>query len=97
VFRPGAGITLPRPLREVKPQYTAEAMRAKIQGEVWLEAVVLPDGTVGRVEILRSLDSVFGLDQEAIKAARQWRFAPGMRMGEAVPVLVTISMTFTLR
>jgi TonB family protein len=97
VYRPGAGITLPRPVREVKPQYTAEAMRAKIQGEVWLEAVVLPDGTVGRVEVLRSLDSVFGLDQEAVRAARQWRFVPGMRLGEAVPVLVTISMTFTLR
>jgi TonB family protein len=97
VYRPGAGITLPRPIREVKPQYTAEAMRAKIQGEVWLEAVVMPDGTVGKVEIVRSLDSVFGLDQEAIKAAKQWRFAPGTRQGEPVPVLVTISMTFTLR
>lgn len=97
VYRPGAGITLPRPVREVKPQYTAEAMRAKIQGEVWLEAVVLPDGSVGKVEVVRSLDSVFGLDQEAIKAAKLWRFAPGTRQGEPVPVLVTISMTFTLR
>jgi TonB family protein len=97
VYRPGSGVTVPRPVREVKPQYTSEAMRAKIQGEVWLEAVVLPDGTVGSVEVVRSLDSVFGLDQEAIKAARQWRFVPGMRFGQAVPVLVTISMTFTLR
>jgi TonB family protein len=97
VYRPGAGITLPRPIREVKPQYTAEAMRAKIQGVVWLDAVVQPDGSVGRVEVVRSLDSVFGLDQEAIKAARMWRFTPGLRLGEAVPVLVTIEMTFTLR
>ncbi len=44
-----------------------------------------------------SLDSVFGLDQEAIKAARQWRFMPGMRSGEPVPVLITIELTFTLR
>ena len=47
--------------------------------------------------MLRSLDSVFGLDQEAIKAARQWRFAPGTRMGQAVPVQITIELTFTLR
>jgi len=97
VYRPGSGVSTPRILREVKPQYTSEAMRAKIQGEVWLEAVVQPDGTVGHVEIVRSLDSVFGLDQEALKAARQWRFVPGSRMGQPVAVLVTIQMTFTLR
>jgi TonB family protein len=57
----------------------------------------MPDGTVGDVKVTRSLDSVFGLDQEAIKAARQWRFRPGMRMGEPVPVIITIELTFTLR
>ena len=81
----------------MKPQYTSDAMRAKVQGTVLLECVVRPDGSVGDVQILRSLDGVFGLDQEAIKAAKQWRFAPGTRMGEPVPVLVTIELTFTLR
>lgn len=97
VYRPGSGVTVPRILREVRPQYTSEAMRAKIQGVALLEVVVMPDGSVGRVEVERSLDRVFGLDQEAIKAAKQWRFAPGMRMGQPVPVLVTIEMYFTLR
>jgi TonB family protein len=46
---------------------------------------------------VRSLDSTFGLDQEAIKAAKQWRFRPGTRFGEPVAVLVTIELTFTLR
>lgn len=96
-YRPGAGVTLPRLLREVKPQYTADAMRAKIQGTVFLEAVVMPDGTVGDISVVKSLDPVFGLDQEAIKAASQWRFAPGMRRGEPVPVIITIELTFTLR
>jgi protein TonB len=72
-------------------------MRAKIQGEVTLEAVVMPDGSVGQVHITRSLDSVFGLDQEAIRTVKQWRFAPGTRQGVPVPVLVEIAMTFTLR
>ncbi|HSK10323.1 MAG TPA: TonB family protein, partial [Vicinamibacterales bacterium] len=63
-YQPGAGIDLPQVLREVKPQYTAEAMRAKIQGVVLLEAVVMPDGTVGDVRVVKSLDPVFGLDQE---------------------------------
>jgi TonB family protein len=97
VYRPGSGITTPRVLREVKPQYTPDALRAKIQGEVWLDCVVTAGGDVGNCDIVRSLDGVFGLDQEAIKAARQWRFSPGLRQGVPVPVLVTISMGFTLR
>jgi periplasmic protein TonB len=96
-YRPGNGVNLPQPLKEVKPQYTADAMRAKVQGTVLLECVVLPDGSVGAVEVVRSLDSTFGLDQEAIKAAKQWRFRPGTRFGEPVAVLVTIELTFTLR
>lgn len=96
-YRPGNGVDLPRVLREVRPNYTADAMRAKVQGTVLIEAVVLPDGTVGNVQIVRSLDTVFGLDQEAIRAAKQWRFAPGTRFGQPVPVLVTIELTFTLR
>jgi periplasmic protein TonB len=96
-YRVGNGVTAPTVLREVKPGYTADAMRAKVQGTVRLECVVLPDGTVGRVEVIRSLDNSFGLDQEAIKAAKQWRFRPGMRQGEPVAVLVIIELDFTLR
>jgi periplasmic protein TonB len=96
-YRPGSGVELPRVVREVKPQYTADAMRAKIQGMVVLECVVQSDGTVGNVRVVRSLDPVFGLDQEAVKAARQWVFVPGTRLGQPVAVLVTIELTFTLR
>jgi TonB family protein len=95
-YRPGSGIELPRLLREVKPQYTADAMRAKVQGTAVLDCVVLPDGSVGECEVVRSLDSSFGLDQKAVEAAKQWRFAPGKRFGQPVPVLVTIELTFTL-
>jgi len=97
VYRPGSGVDTPRVIREVKPQYTADAMRAKVQGTVLIQAVVMPDGTVGNVEVVRSLDQTFGLDQEAVKAAKQWRFVPGTRFGRPVPVLVTIELTFTLR
>jgi len=97
VYRPGSGVINPRILREIKPQYTADAMRAKVQGTVLLECVVLADGTVGRVDVVKSLDPTFGLDQEAVKAAKQWRFLPGTRFGEPVAVLVTIELTFTLR
>ena len=97
VYRPGNGVESPRLLRSVRPNYTAEAMRAKVQGVVRLEGVVLPDGSVGDVKVMRSLDPVFGLDQEAIKAARQFRFVPGTRFGEPVAVLVSFEIEFTLR
>ena len=96
-YRPGSGVTMPTLLREIKPNYTADAMRAKIQGVVLLECVVLPDGTIGDARIIKSLDKVFGLDEEALKAAKQWRFQPGTRFGEPVPVLVTIELSFVLR
>ena len=97
VYRPGSGVEIPQLIAQVRPQYTADAMRAKVQGIVGLECVVERDGTVGRCDVKRSLDPNFGLDQEALKAARQWRFRPGTRFGEPVAVLVTIELTFTLR
>lgn len=97
VYRPGNGVESPRLLRSVRPNYTAEAMRAKVQGVVRLEGVVLPDGSVGDLKVMRSLDPVFGLDQEAIKAAKQFRFVPGTRFGEPVAVLVSFEIEFTLR
>jgi TonB family protein len=97
VYRIGSGVDSPRLLRSVRPNYTSEAMRAKVQGVVRLEGVVLPDGTVGDVRVVRSLDNVFGLDDEAVKAAKQFRFAPGTRFGQPVAVLVTFEIEFTLR
>lgn len=99
VYQIGNGVTSPALIREVKPNYTGDAMRAKLQGVVEMEAVVLPDGTVdpNRIKITRSLDSTFGLDQQAVIAVRQWRFRPGTYKGQPVPVLVNVELTFTLR
>jgi TonB family protein len=96
-FRPGNGVTTPVPLNEVKPQYTSEAMRARIQGEVWVECIVQPSGVCTDVHVIRSLDQNFGLDREAVKAAQQWHFKPGTRLGQPVPVVVTILLSFALR
>ncbi len=91
------GIDLPSPLETVDPKYTEEAIDAKVTGEVWLKVVVLPDGTVGDVTLTKSLDTRYGLDEEALKAARLWRWAPGTRLGEPVSVQVAIAVAFELR
>ena len=96
-YRPGNGVTLPTPIVQPRPNYTSDAMRAKIQGTVLLECVVNPDGSVSNIQVVRSLDPTFGLDQQAIDAARKWKFKPGTRLGQPVPVLVSIELTFTLR
>jgi protein TonB len=96
-YRPGNGVTQPLLIREVKPNYTADAMRAKIQGVVWLEAVVMENGSVGQVRVTRSLDPTFGLDLEAERTVKKWLFKPGTRLGQPVATLIEIEMSFTLR
>jgi TonB family protein len=94
-FRPGSGIAPPRLLREVKADYTDEARRRGLQGEVVLEIVVRRDGSVGDVTVLHGLGA--GLDQRAITAVRQWRFDPARRKGVVVDVIVEVAVEFTLR
>jgi TonB family protein len=94
-FRPGAGIEPPRLLREVKGDYTEEARRRGLEGEVLLEVVVRRDGSVGDVTLVRRIGS--GLDERAVQAVRQWRFAPARRFGTPVDVIVEIAVAFRLR
>ncbi len=92
-----AGVTAPKLVKETKAGYTPEAMQARIQGTVKLEAVVLADGKVGDVKITQSLDKEFGLDDQAIAAVKKWEFEPGRKDGEAVSVRVDIEMVFKLK
>jgi len=97
VYNIGNGVVSPIPTFQPKPKYTADAMRAKVQGTVVMSAVVLPDGSVTDVRITRSLDQSFGLDQEAIRTAKTWRFRPGTLKGEPVAVRIQIELDFNLR
>jgi|SRR5579872_1143639 len=99
VYRAGNDVSDPVLVREVKPNYTADALRAKLQGTVEMEAIVLADGTIDprTIRIIRSLDPTFGLDREAVDAVKRWRFKPAMRKGQPVAVLVTLELVFTLR
>jgi TonB family protein len=94
-FRPGSGIEPPRLLREVKAEYTEDARRRNIKGDVVLEIVVRSDGSVGDVRVLQGLGG--GLEARATAAVRQWKFAPATRRGQPVDVLVEVAVEFTLR
>ena len=97
VFAVGNDVTSPVPIKRAQPLYTADAMRARLQGVVVLNCVVQTDGTCSDIRVVRSLDMVFGLDQQAVTSAREWRFRPGTRLGEPVPVRVTLEIAFSIR
>ena len=94
-YRPGSGVLPPRVLREVKAGYTDSARRANVEGEIVLEIVVRRDGSVSDVKLLNGLPH--GLNERAIAAVRQWRFAPATRLGQAVDVIVEVAVEFKLR
>lgn len=94
-YRPGSGITPPRLLHEERPHYSEEARQRGITGDVLLEIIVLRDGSVGDVRLVRRLGA--GLDEQAIRAVRQWRFAPAEKSGTRVDVVVEVAVEFNLR
>ncbi len=94
-YRPGSGVLPPQLVREIRANYTDDARRRGVEGDVSLEIVVRRDGTVGNVRVLQSLGS--GLEQKAIEAVRQWRFTPATRFGAAVDVVVEVAVGFKLR
>ena len=94
-YRPGSGISAPEIVYEVKPDYTEEARRRGLSGEVVLEIVVRSDGRVGAVKVLQGLGS--GLDERAVSAVRQWKFTPARRQGTPVDVMVEVAVEFRLR
>lgn len=97
-FRKGdPGVSDPVLTKEVHPRYTREAMEARIEGTIGMDAVVREDGSVGDVTITQSLDDKYGLDAEAVKAMKQWQFKPGTKDAKPVAVLVSVTMSFTLR
>jgi protein TonB len=76
------------------PEYSKEARKRKKQGTVLMETVVGLDGLPHDIHVLHSIG--YGLDQQAIKALSQWKFEPGTKDGQRVPVLLQIEMDFRL-
>ena len=93
-YAPGSGVSDPALIKEVRPEYTPGALQAGVQGVVELEAIVLANGVIGDVRVTKSLDTQYGLDAQAIAAAKKWLFRPGRINGVAVPVLVTLILEF---
>jgi protein TonB len=92
-IRVGGDIRPPQRIRDVSPRYPAIAQASRVEGVVILEAVIAEDGSVRDVRVLRSKPL---LDDAAVEAVRQWRFTPTLLNGQAVPVVMTVTVSFTL-
>ncbi len=94
VFKVGSGVSAPKLVFKVDPEYSEQARKAKFQGTVVLNLIVQRDGSVRDIKIVQSLG--LGLDEKAIEAVAQWRFRPGQKSGAAVDVTALVEVTFRL-
>jgi protein TonB len=92
--RAGGNIPTPTKIKDVRPVYPPQAIQARIQGVVIIEATIGKDGAVERARVLRSIPL---LDPAALDAVRQWRFTPTTLNGEPVPVIMTVTVQFALQ
>lgn len=92
--RVGHRIAAPTKLTHVNPIYPPIPLAARKEGLVILEALIGEDGEVRDVRVLRSAPL---FDQAAITAVRQWRFSPTLLNGEPVPLVMTVTVSFTLQ
>jgi TonB family protein len=94
VFRPGRGVTPPRPIYSPDPEFSEEARKAKYQGVCTLMIVVDTDGKPINLRVVNSLG--MGLDEKALETVRTWRFEPGMKDGHPVKVEMAVEVDFHL-
>jgi periplasmic protein TonB len=92
--RVGGNIKAPQKVKHVNPVYPPIAQSARVQGVVILEATIGPDGAVKDAKVLRSIPL---LDASALDAVRQWQFTPTLLNGVPVPVIMTVTVQFTLQ
>lgn len=92
-LRPHSGIKPPQRLVNVAPVYPALALSARKEGIVIIDATIDERGNVTETRILRSIPL---LDEAAVAAVRQWKFSPTLLNGVAVPIVMTVTVNFTL-
>ncbi|MFZ0321639.1 MAG: energy transducer TonB [Candidatus Sulfotelmatobacter sp.] len=93
-YRPGHGVTPPRPIYSPDPEFSEEARKAKYQGTCTLMIVVAADGKPTNIRVVNSLG--MGLDEKAIETVRTWRFEPGQKDGHPVNVEMAVEVDFHL-
>jgi TonB family protein len=93
-YHVGGGVSAPKVIYRVEPEFSDEARKNKLTGTVLLRVIIGVDGKTHSINVMRSLG--MGLDEKAMEAARLWRFEPGQKDGKPVPVEVNMEVNFRL-
>lgn len=93
---PGArnGVVPPRVVHTVEPEFSKEARRKKISGNVLVAADVGADGSVSNVRVERGVGH--GLDEQAVKCVQQYTFLPATKDGVPVASVIRIEVNFQI-
>ncbi len=91
----GSTLAIPRYGKNREPYYPATAREQGWQGTALLKVLVLKNGSVGSLEILRSSGYAI-LDRSALKAVKEWKFIPAHKDGQPVEIGVEVPVTFRL-
>ena len=93
-FKVGGGISAPHAIYYPDPEYSDKARKAHIQGTLTLSLLVGADGRPHDLKVQRGLG--YGLDEEAIKAVKRWKFDPAVRDGKPVEASINIEVSFRM-
>jgi len=91
---PSPNTTRPTVVQKSAPEYTQEASEARLQGTVFLATIIGIDGIPSEIKVVKGLGK--GLDEKAVECLQKWRFKPGTRDGEPIPVKATVEINFRL-
>src|ERR1700733_11864995 len=94
IFHVGGGVSAPRVVYQVDPEFSEEARKAKYQGTCTLMLIVDSNGHPTNIRVANSLG--MGLDEKAIEAAKKWRFEPAQKDGHPVAVEIALEVGFHL-
>jgi TonB family protein len=94
-YRVGAGVSDPRLILQVPPEYSDDGRKARIEGTVELLVIIRADGTVQVESVRQGLG--YGLDKNAIDAVKQWKFVPSRKDGKPVAVYMSVFVNFSIR
>jgi protein TonB len=84
----------PRLIHKTDPAYTKQALDAKLEGSVTLSAMIGTDGVPSDIKVVRGLGN--GLDEKSVECFQAWRFSPGLKNGQPIPVKAQVVVTFRM-
>ncbi len=94
VMEVGGGVSAPKVIYQVDPEFSEEARKAKFSGDVYVSVIVDEQGRPTHVHVERGVG--MGLDEKAVEAVKQYKFKPAMLKGKPVKVAVDVNVVFNI-